>query len=195
MPARMLNQNHGDADTTDRSRMRGSMSHRSSVPQEIHHGGFVARLSLEYKLPLLMGALLLLVIGALSTAAYGEMRSSALRTASRRLSNVTTQLRDMLQLSGTQLRTLVAASARKPELAAFVQSRRPDARAAALKALAYQGPQPEQWLGSELRDDADRVLLSTAAPSVGLDTISTKELVSARRDSATIGTFHRLRDT
>jgi signal transduction histidine kinase len=190
----MLNQNHRDADTSDGSRMRGSMSHRSSVPVEVHQGGFIARLSLEYKLPLLMGALLLLVIVALSAAAYGEMRSSALRTASRRLSNVTTQLRDMLQLSGTQLRTLVAASARKPELAAFLQSRRPDARAAALKALAYQGPQPEQWLGSELRDSADRVLLSTA-PSVGLDTISTKELVSARRDSATIGTFHRLRDT
>jgi signal transduction histidine kinase len=172
------------------------MSHRSSVPQEIHQGGLVARLSLEYKLPLLMGALLLLVIVALSAAAYGEMRSSALRVASQRLSSVTTQLRDMLQLSGGQLRTLVAASARKPELAAFAQSRRPDAKAAALKALAYQGAQPEQILGVELRDDADSVLLSTAAPSVGLDTISTKALVqSARRDSATIGRFHRLRDT
>src|SRR5688572_9074262 len=66
--------------------------------------GAIARLSLEHKLPMLMGGLLLLVIVALAAAAYLEVRRSAVSTASQRVASIALQLRDNFQQSGAQLR-------------------------------------------------------------------------------------------
>ena len=61
----------------------------------------IARLPLEYKLPVLMGGLLVLAILAIATAAYVEVRQSAIATASQRVSSIALQLRDNFQLSAT----------------------------------------------------------------------------------------------
>src|SRR5438552_4697872 len=81
--------------------------------------GVIDRLSLEHKLPLIIGGLLLAVIAALTTAAYIEVRTTSLGIASERLTNVTLQFRDLFQQSGTQLRTQAAATANKPALVQF----------------------------------------------------------------------------
>jgi signal transduction histidine kinase len=173
------------------------MTHRPSVPQAVPKGGFVARLSLEHKLPLVTGALLLFVIIALASAAYREARRSSLQIATERLTTVSSQYQEALQLSTATLRTQVALTASKPAVVEFARTSRSALRDRALDELRYTGPQPEQVLGTELRDGTGRVMLSTAAPSAGLDTIATNDVLPRLEpgDSAVIGTFRLLRDT
>ena len=157
----------------------------------------LARLSIEHKLPLIIGALLLLVIAVLAGASYREMRRTSLQVASERLTSLMQQFRGSFEQSGVQLRALMAATATKPALAEFARTRSADARARALRELQYTGPQPEQVIGAEIRDNAGRVLLSSVPASVGLDTLRTRDVLprSEPGDSAVIGGFQLLRDT
>ena len=159
----------------------------------------ISKLSLEQKLPLLIGGLLLAVIAALTTAAYIEVRTTSLAIASERLSNVTLQFRDLFQQSGTQLRTQAAATANKPALVQFAnaKTRTKPAREKALADLKYTGPQPDQVIASELRDSTGAVVLTTAAPGRGTDTMSVADVLPRRQpgDSAVIGAFRLLHDT
>ena len=155
-------------------------------------------LSIERRLPLIIGALLLTVIVVLSTAAYVEMRATALQVAGERLSNVRSQFRDLFAQSARQLRTQMAAVAAKPALAAFARTRNERDRGSALAALEYAGPQPEQVIGTEVRDSSGRVLLSTA-PSQGTDTLPVADMLPNRSletaDSVVVGLFRSRRDT
>lgn len=158
--------------------------------------GTSAYFSLEHKLPLLAGVLLLAVAIALSTAGYIETRRTTIAAASARLEGVTSQFRDLLAQSGAQLRAAAASVAGKPELAAFIEH--PDA-ASREKALAILQPAPSQaaqFVAAELRDSTNRVVLSSN-PEAGTDTISATQSTAAAHlgDSATIGRFHVLRDT
>lgn len=161
--------------------------------------GVIERLSLEQKLPLIIGVLLLGVIAALTTASYIEVRTTSLGIASERLSNVTLQFRDLFQQSGAQLRTQIAAAAGKPGVVEFAKARKAtkQARERALADLKYAGPQPEQVLATELRDSTGAVLLTTAAAGRGTDTMSVRDVLPCNEpgDSAVIGTFRVLRDT
>src|SRR5688572_23718756 len=100
------------------------MTHRPSVPQAVPKGGFVARLSLEHKLPLVTGALLLFVIIAFASAAYREARRSSLQIATERLTTVSSQYQEALQLSTATLRTQVALTASKPAVVEFARTNR-----------------------------------------------------------------------
>src|SRR5712691_7067895 len=145
------------------------------------NGGVIARLSLEQKLPLIIGALLLAVIVALTTAAYIEVRTTSIGMASERLTNVTLQFRDLFQQSSAQLRTQIAATANKPGVVEFAKAKTRTApmRERALADLNYVGPQPEQVVASELRDSTGAVVLSTAAispTSRGTDTMSVRDV-------------------
>ena len=155
----------------------------------------LARLSIEHKLPLLIGALLMIVITALSAAAYVEARGTSIRVNEERLTAVASQLRDIFQLSGTQLRATARAIAAKPAITAYARSRSADQRAAALAALAYNGPTPEQVIATELRDSSGRIVL-TSSPTAPLDSVAVPIVAwSLRRDSVAIGRFRFLRDT
>jgi signal transduction histidine kinase len=161
------------------------------------NGGVIARLSLEYKLPLIIGGLLLVVIVALTTAAYLEVRNTSEDIASERLTNVTQQFRDLLQQSAALLRTQAAATASKPGIIEFAKTKSPRARLRALADLNYTGPQPEQVLATELRDSTGAVLLTTAPAGRGLDTMSVGDVLPRTEpgDSALIGSFRVVRDT
>src|SRR5688572_23190963 len=98
------------------------------------------KMSIEHKLPLLIGGLLLGVIVAITVAAYASVRETSMRIASDRLSSVTRQFRDLFQQSTAQLRTSTATAAAQPALAEFVRSRAATARARALEALKFTGP-------------------------------------------------------
>jgi signal transduction histidine kinase len=160
------------------------------------NGGVIARLSLEYKLPLIIGGLLLVVILALTTAAYVEVRNTSKDIATERLTNLTQQFRDLLQQSAAQLRTQAAATASKPGIVEFARTKSPRARLRALADLQYTGPQPEQVPATELRDSTGAVLLTTAAGR-GLDTMSVGDVLPRTEpgDSALIGSFRVLHDT
>jgi signal transduction histidine kinase len=159
-------------------------------------GGVLASLPLEHKLPLLIGALLLMVIGAFSIAAYMQVRNDTVAAADDRLKILSGQLRDLFQQSGAQMRAQATTAAADPALSAYVRS--PDAthRQRALAALQYKGPQPEQILATELRDESGRVLLSTNS-QIGVDTIGGASVAdrSPLNDSSFVGQFRLLRDT
>lgn len=159
------------------------------------------RLSIEHKLPLFMGGLVLVVVSALAAAAYAEARVTTLAAGEERLIAVAGQLRDLFASSAAQLRGVARGMAARPELAAFVRARAPSpaAREAAVRALRYTGSQPEQVIGTELRDRAGRVILSTAAPDArprlaGVD-VAALLAWSGARDSVVIGRFRFFGDT
>jgi len=139
------------------------------------------------------------VIIALSAASYIEMRRTALAIAGERLSSLTTQFRDLFEQSGAQLRIQMATVRGKPALADFARTQSARDRDLALAALAYTGPQPEQVIATELRDLNSVVLLTTAAPGFGLDTLAAREALPrtlvTSTDSIIIGRYHWLRDT
>jgi signal transduction histidine kinase len=168
-----------------------------SVTQTLRSHGMVARLSLEHKLPMIIGALLLIVILALSAAAYTEARNTSLRVASERLTSVTAQMRDLLRQQSVQLRAIAASDTIGADLVAFAKSRDPRLRDRALAALQYKGPMPQQVIGSQLRDSSGTVLLSNTRDTFGLARVPTAEGRPRRAlvDSVVLGQFRLLRDT
>ncbi|MDB4917690.1 MAG: hypothetical protein JWM95_5334 [Gemmatimonadetes bacterium] len=145
----------------------------------------------------MIGALLLFVIVAISSAAWLEMRRTSLAAASARLVSVTTQLRDAFQQSGAQLKSAGAALANRPAVAAFLRAPSPALHDSVVAVLAPAGPQADQVLRTELRNKAGTVLASVGAPDAGLDSLSVMALapVLAKGDSLSLGIMRILRDT
>jgi signal transduction histidine kinase len=174
--------------------------------------GFLARLSIGYKLPLMVGVLILAVAAALTMAAYLEVRRSALETATGRLQTVTRRLAEALRSNGRTLPEQARRNAERPEVAAYLRNPQPALRDDALKALEYVGPQPEQLLAVELRDAAGNVLLAAGraaeaiaqrrgidrarerpAPAAGVDLDSFPR--PQRPDSGLVGEFRLVGDS
>ena len=109
----------------------------------------------------MVGVLVLAVTAALTWAAYREVRRSALETATGRLQTVTRRLSEALRSNGRTLPEQARRNAERPEVAAYLRDPVPGRRQAALKALEYVGPQPDQLLAVELRDATGRVMLAT----------------------------------
>jgi signal transduction histidine kinase len=175
---------------------------RKSVPTPAQNGaarpGPLARLSIDQKLPLIIGGLLLAVIIALSIVSYVEVRGTSLRIATDRLESLTRQYRDLFQLSVPAARTNMAAAASRPGIVAYVAATSPSRRMrdSALADLRFVPNNPEQVIATELRDSRGRVLLSTA-PGIGVDTIAVGDVLPRTEpgDSAALGVFRMLRDT
>jgi signal transduction histidine kinase len=155
--------------------------------------GWLASVSIEYKLPLLFGGLLLAVILAVSAIADVEMRRTVMHAASERSSSLTKQFGALMQQSGAQLRAPAALMAAKPEIAAFIKSTDARSRAAALEVLVPRGPQTEQIVANELRDSADAIVLSATSDTISGATLTKAErLATPTPDVATIGGFRRI---
>lgn len=161
--------------------------------------GVIARLSLEHKLPMLMGSLLLLGVFSVAIASYMEVRRSAAAAANQRAVSVAQQLSDIFRQSGAQMRGLIRSSADATALTEYTRRPGVTTRAAAVSALEYQGPAADQVIGSELRDGQGRTILSTVPAALRFDSLGLGELLSlASRDSASIGAFRvvpGIRDT
>lgn len=155
------------------------------------------RLSIERKLPLIIGGLLVVVILALSTAAYVEVRSSAARISGERLVNVTTQFRDLFRQSLGLMRERIVPAASDPAVVAFARSRDPSRAEAAVAALRRVATQPEQVVATELRDASGRLLLTTAPAELALAAMATNDVIPSAEpgDSALVGRFRTWRDT
>ena len=169
------------------------MRHSAQFATQQH--GWLAKLSLEHKLPLIIATLLVAVIATISTAAYVEMRSTSVRVASERLLNVTGQFRDLFQQSTTQLRVANAAAARGEAVVRFARTRNERDRAAAVAQLRTAA-QPEQVVATELRNAEGSVVLSTH-PERNVGGLATNDVLPRVEpgDSASIGAFRSWRDT
>jgi signal transduction histidine kinase len=158
-----------------------------------HRAGSLARVSIEQKVPLLFGGVLLAVILTLSVSTAVEMRRTALRTASLRSASLTQQLADLLTQSSALLRAQVTTTAATSEIRMFAASGDTSRRAAALATLARAGPQPEQIAALELRDGRGAVVLRFPnAPGATNPTAADERLPLAYNDSVSIGTFRRM---
>ena len=168
---------------------------RHSAQFAAQHQGWLAKLSLEHKLPLIIAMLLIAVIATISAAAYVEMRSTSMHVASERLLSVTGQFRDLFQQSSAQLRAGTAAAARGEAVVRFARTRNERDRTAAVAELSKTA-QPEQVVATELRDAEGTVILSTH-PERGTGALATNDVVPLveRSDTASIGAFRSLRDT
>ena len=113
--------------------------------------GPLARLSLKQKLPLILGALLIAVMGTLTAASFVEVRATTFRLAAERLASVTQQFGALFAASGPNLRTGMAATVSRPDLVAFARNRDPKLRAKALADLKFVSNAPEQVVGTELQ--------------------------------------------
>ena len=94
---------------------------RQSVASE-RPDGVLAGLSLEQKVPLVIGVLLLAVIVAVCAAAYIEVRRALVHSASERLETISTEFRDVFQQMGVQNRIAASRAAADPAVVAFAQS-------------------------------------------------------------------------
>lgn len=122
--------------------------------------GYFARRSIGTKLPLAVSALILLVGVALSTAAYLALRRAALERAEARLTSLTSQFRQTFGTSIEQAKARARTTAGKPALSAYLRDPRGPLRAAAIQAMEYEGPLPEQSLLTELRDPTGHLVLA-----------------------------------
>lgn len=159
--------------------------------------GFVARLSLEHKLPLFIGAMLVIVAASLVAASYAAFRRASEGAAEERLTSVASQLAGLFQQSAAQLRTTTRAAAADPTLGAFARTPTPANRDRALAALRrVEATAPaEQVVALELRDAAGKVVASTA-PGAPAPAIAPTDLfaLDGRGDSTAVGDFRRAGD-
>ena len=82
----------------------------------------LSNLSLKYRLPLLIGILLLVSVVASTVASYRGARESAREVAAERLQDLTKQLALLMQQSGATLTTQTFNVANEPAIRAFLQS-------------------------------------------------------------------------
>jgi PAS domain S-box-containing protein len=127
-------------------------------------------LSLEIKLPLFIGALLVLVVTAFSWKVYVEVRNSALRTAGTRLEYVSKQIEGFLGGSGPRRTEDARQGAASPALVAYLRYPASRTRAAALQALQRIAFQDSLKVAIELWTSADERVLAVGRPFLALDT-------------------------
>ena len=167
----------------------------AAQPPRRSRGGWIARLPLEHRLPLVIGTLVVVAIAALVAVAYAEMRRTSVRTASERLTVVTTQLRDLFLQSSQQIRGQLATTAKAQPILAFARAQTPGTRERAIAAL--QTGQAAQVIATEIRDSTGRVLLATTTGTLRVDTIGVADVLPSLEpsDSAVAGAFRLVNDT
>ena len=133
------------------------------------------RRSIEWTLPLLICALLIVVMGVFAALTYAAVRNASVRAAQSRTEAVAQQLATLLDASGQRMLSEARQSASAPAFAAFLRKPTDSTRAAALAELQKLGARAPQSLGAELRDAGGRRVLgtNTFAPASALTAPST----------------------
>ena len=156
----------------------------------------VRGLSIQLKLPLLIGGLLVAVTGIYSWAAYQTMQSSASATVTTRLGTVADQYAQALKTQRDQFVDAVRSVAENPAVRAYTAHPSATARASAEAALRPSGIQAQQVVAVELwTADGRRLLASGDAArwtSTGAAAPFQREL--ARGDSGAVGQFRAVGD-
>ncbi len=143
------------------------------------------------------GSLVLVVIAALTVAAYLQMRSTSVQSATTRLQGVVQQMAALLRNSVTGSVAGIREVARKPEVEAYLRDRSQGSRAAALAALRYAGNNPDRMLSVELHDMKGRTVLAAGTATRRAAGIPHPDIILAldRRDTAMVGAFRALGDS
>jgi hypothetical protein len=119
----------------------------------------LSNISFKYRLPLLIGTLLALILVACNWAAYRAVKASAFEVGRERLLNLTQQLSSLLQQSANTISTKTATAANETAIRTFVKSPTAESRTEAQKVVQqFLAPQDQNSLRVELWS-TDRLLL------------------------------------
>src|SRR5690349_22633069 len=118
----------------------------------MNHGQWsFANISFKYRLPLLIGTLLALILVACTWASYRTVKASAFDVGRERLQNLTQQLSSMLQQSANTISTKTVTAANEPAIRSFVKSPNAQSRTEVEKVLQqFLAPQDQNSLRVEL---------------------------------------------
>ena len=102
-------------------------------------------------MPLLGGVLVLMVIGAIATAAYLEVRRTTVLAAMARIQAVSQQMASLLRNSHTTSIAAIRDVGQKEDIREYLQTRDPRLKTRVLSSLRYTGTNSDQMLAVELR--------------------------------------------
>ncbi|HKT08244.1 MAG TPA: ATP-binding protein [Gemmatimonadaceae bacterium] len=117
--------------------------------------------SIEWTLPLLICALLLVVMAVYAGITYQAVRAASVRAAESRSESVAQQLAGLLDESARNMMTNARKAAATPAFVKFLRAPTDSTRSAALAELNRLASQSPQSLGAELRDAAGRRVLGS----------------------------------
>ena len=147
-------------------------------------------LSLQWKLPLLVGGLLLGTSVLLYAAAYVRVRQEGARAVRERLSGVVEQLAGLLERQGRNLADAAALEASKRPVRAFVRAPGPATEQAAFTSLGESVRGDTSVAAIVIRDTAGRVLARRGplAPRLAAE-VDPRELPQSGDAPAMVGRF------
>ena len=154
-------------------------------------------LSIQVKLPLLIGAVLVAVTGIYSWAAYQTMQRSASTTIMVRLRTVADQYAQALTTQRDQLVAAVQSIAASPAVRAYAVHPGASRQASTEAVLRPSGLQAEQVVAVELWSADRRRLLAVGDPARWSNATAAAELVQelGGADSGAVGRFRAVGDS
>lgn len=157
------------------------------------HGKWsLANLSFKYRLPLLIGTLLAVILVACNWASYRAVKASAFEVGRERLQNLTQQLSTLLQQSANTISTRTATVANEPAIRAFVKSPHTESHAEVDKLLRqFLAPEDQNSLRVELWSTERLLLVSPATNSTPLSDLSADFKHCAAEPFRSIGNIRR----
>jgi signal transduction histidine kinase len=158
----------------------------------------LANLSIKYRLPLLIGALLLAVLAIFTWVTYRGVKEAALESGRERLRFVTQQLASLFQQSLLTMATRSTAAANDPAVLAALNDRKPERIAAATKSLQpLLAPQDANSLRVELWDTNGALIIALPADSKPMpsDLSAEFKLASTGPNYAGVGKLRTINDT
>ena len=161
------------------------------------HGNWsLANISFKYRLPLLIGTLLALILVACDWASYRAVRASAVDVGRERLQNLTQQLSALLQQSANTISNKTASVANEAAVRTFVKSSGSESRAEVDKLLQqFLAPQDPNSLRVELWSTDRLLLVSTGSDTTPLGDLNIDFKHCAAEPFRTIGNIRPLHDT
>jgi signal transduction histidine kinase/ActR/RegA family two-component response regulator len=148
--------------------------------------------SLEFRLPLIAGLMLVATVTTLVVASYIAVRRTTLLASSASLLSSSEQISGLLKGSADSLRATLRRVSESPAVVGFLRNpARKDSLAliAAMQSVA----QADRLIEAELRDSAGRRLFRWGAMTSAIDTIRASE--SEHISAVTLGNFHAVGDT
>jgi signal transduction histidine kinase len=156
----------------------------------------LSNIPFKYRLPLLIGTLLALILVASGWASYRAVKASAFDVGRERLQNLTQQLSGLLQQSANNVSTKTATVANEPAIRAFVKSPTTASRSEVQKILQqFVAPQDANSIRVELWSTDRLLLVSPESETTPLGDLTPEFKQSAAEPFRSIGNIRQLKDT
>lgn len=153
--------------------------------------------TIKYRLPLLIGTLLFVVIVACSWTSYRSVEASARELGRERLQNLTQQLSGLMQTSVGTLTTKTASVANDPAVRTFLNSPATASREDVQKVLQqFLAPTDVNSLGVELWSKQSGIVLSMPdIETISMGDLATEFQQCSSEPFKTVGAIRRVKET